>query len=48
MSTDKIGVRVRLDDELDLLAVRRGLIDILLDVTLRIDDRRLAVRTEII
>ena len=45
---DKIGVRMRFDNVFYLLAVRRGFVDVLLDVTLRIDDRGLAVRAEII
>src|SRR3954463_12652870 len=48
MAADKIGVRMCLNDIFDLLAVRFGFVDILLNVALRIDDRCLIARTEII
>ena len=46
MPADEVGVQVRLDDVADAQAALVGRVDVLLDVALRIDDRRLAVRTD--
>ena len=46
MTADEIRVQVRLDDVLDLETLRRAFGDVLVNVALRIDDRRLAVRTD--
>ena len=45
MPADKIGVQVSLDHILDPKVLRRGFLDILIDVALRIDDCRLTFRT---
>ena len=42
---NKIGVRMRFDDVFDFLPVRFGFVEILLNVALRINDRRLIFRT---
>src|SRR5688572_1960565 len=48
MAAHKIGMRVSLDDVFDLLPVGRRFENVLLDIPLRIDNRCLAVRAEII
>jgi hypothetical protein len=40
---DEVGVQVRLDDVPDAEAGARGLLDVLLDIALRVNDRRLAL-----
>src|SRR5262245_33581644 len=42
MAADEIGVQVRLYNVFDLQPLGFGLVDVLLDVALRIDDRRFA------
>src|SRR5215510_4812936 len=42
MAADEIGVQMRLDHEFDLQPFGFGLVDVLFDVTLRINDRSLA------
>src|SRR5262245_19178839 len=42
MAADEIGVQMRLDDVFDLQPFGFGFVDVLLDVALRINDRRLA------
>lgn len=46
VSAYKISVRMRLDYVLDLLAVRLGFVDVLLNVTLRIDDAASRARSQ--
>ncbi len=48
VAADKIGVRMRLNNIFYLLAARLRFVNILLNVTLRIDDRCFAVRAQII
>ena len=42
MAADEVRVQVRFDDVLDLEILRRRFFDVLVDVTLRIDDRGFA------
>src|SRR4051795_3608177 len=48
MAADKIGVRMCLNYIFDLLAIRFGFVDILLNVALRIDYRGFMLRSEVI
>ncbi len=48
MTADKIGVRMGLYYVLDLVAVRVGFIKILLNIALRIFDRRLAFGADVV
>src|ERR1051325_2151661 len=46
MAADEISVQVRFDHVFDFESVRRGFGEIRVDVTLRIDDRSLPIRTD--
>src|SRR5262249_14259151 len=46
MAADEIGVQVRLDHVFDLQPFGFGFVDVLLDVALRINHRRLAFRAD--
>src|SRR5689334_9054383 len=45
MTADEVGMQVRLNDILDRESLRLRFLDILINIALRIDNRRLALRT---
>ena len=44
VTADEVGVQVRLDHILDFQSLRVRFLDVFIDITLRIDNRRFAIR----